>query len=96
MGKCCKHDLTTGHAIPFSQIGMITKAKYPVLFSTANDIVSSAMVAPQQIGALGVNAKPYVLGQSPDVLSIGRRCVQDGYSFQCLPFSLSPKLKSSN
>ena len=51
MDTGCKHDLTTRDAIPFCQIGMITKAKYPVLLSTANDIVSSDMVVPQQIGS---------------------------------------------
>ena len=93
MDTGCKHDLTTRDAIPYCQIGMITKAEFPVLLSTANDIISSDMIAPQQIGALGVNAEPYVLDQSPDVLSIGRRCVQDGYSFQWLPYSLAPTLK---
>ncbi len=64
-----------------------------MLLSTANDISSSDMVVPQQIGALGVNAEPYVLDQSPDVYSIGRRCVQDGHSFQWLPYSLAPALR---
>ena len=64
-----------------------------MLLSIANDIISSGLVVPQQTGALGVNAEPYVLDQSPDVLSIGRRCVQDGYSFQWLPYSLAPTLK---
>ena len=42
------------------------------------------------MGAFGVSAEPYVLDQSPDVLSIGRRCVQDGYSLQWRPYSLAP------
>ena len=71
---------------------MITKSSSPVLLSIANDIISSDMVVPQQIGALGVNAEPYVLDQSPDVLSIERRCVQGGYSLQWLPYSLVPTL----
>ena len=81
MDTGCKHDLTTRDAIPYCQLGVITKSLNPVLLSTSNDIVSSDMIVPQQIGALWVNAEPYVLEQSPDVLSIGRRCVQDGYSF---------------
>ena len=85
MDTGCKHDLTTRDAIPYCQIGMIAKAELPVLLSTANDIISSDMVVPQQIGALGVNAETYVFDQSPDVLSIDRLCVQDGYSFQWLP-----------
>ena len=81
MDTGCKHDLTTREAIPFCQLGVITKSRNPVLLSTANDIASSDLVVPPQTGALGVNVEPYVLDQSPDVLSIGRRCVQDGYSF---------------
>ncbi len=89
MDTGCKHDLTTRDAIPYCQLGMITKSLNPVLLSTA-DIISSDMIVPQQIGALGVDAEPYVLEQSPDVLSIGRRCVQDGYSFQWLPYLRAP------
>ena len=65
MDTGCKHDLTTRDAIPYCQIGMIEKAQIPVLLSTANDIVSCDIVVPQQTGALGVNAEPYVLDQSP-------------------------------
>ncbi len=54
------------------------------------------MVVPQQIGRLGVNAEPYILDQSLDVLSVGRRCVQGGYSFQRLPYSLAPTLRCPN
>ena len=92
MDTGCKHDLTTRDAIPYCQLGVITKSRNPVLLSTANDIISSDMIVPQQIGALGINAEPYVLDQSLDVLSIGRRCVQDGYSFQWLPYSPAPTL----
>ncbi len=96
MDTGCKHDLTTRDATPFCQIGVITQAQFPVLLSTANDLVSSDVVVPQQIGAFGVNAEPYVLDQPPDVLPTGRRCVQDGYSFQWLPHSLAPALKCPN
>ena len=70
MDTGCKHDLTTRDAIPYCQLGIITKSQSPVLLSTANDIISIDLTVPQQIGALGVNAEPYVLDQSLDVLSI--------------------------
>ena len=35
---------------------------------------------------------PYVLPDSPDVLSIGRRCVDQGYGFYWKPYSQSPAL----
>ena len=68
MDTGCKHDLTTRDALPLCQAGMITEAKHTVPLSIANDIVSSDMVVPQQIGALGCDAEPYAFDQSPDVL----------------------------
>ena len=75
MDTGCRHDLTTRDAIPYCQLGVITKSQSPVLLSTASDIISSGLIVPQQVGALGISAEPYVLDQSPDVLSIGRRHV---------------------
>ncbi len=61
-----------------------------MLLATANDLVSGDMVVPQQIGELGEVAEPCVLDGTPDVLSIGRRCVEDGYTFVWKPYSLNP------
>ena len=41
---------------------------------------------------LGQDILPYVLDSSPNVLSIGRRCVVDGYGWYWPPYSLSPYL----
>ena len=87
-----KHDLTTRSALPAWQFDMITRANIPIQLSTANDLISSDKIAPQQIGEPGEVAEPYVLDQSPDVLSIGRRCVQKGHSFNWPPYSLKPAL----
>ena len=87
MDTGCKHDLTARAAIPTCQIGLITKARNPVLLSTANDLISSDKVVPLQLGELGETAAPVrLLDQSPDVLSIGRRCVLGGYGFQPVPY----------
>ena len=76
MATGCKHDLTTRAAIPTSQLELITDAPIPIYLSTANDLVNSDKIAPQQTGELGEVAEPCVLAHSPDVLSTGRRCVQ--------------------
>ena len=39
MDTGCKHDLTTRDAIPYCQLGVITKSLNPVLLGTASDIV---------------------------------------------------------
>ena len=47
-------------------------------------------VVPLAISGLKENVEPYVLESSPDVLSIGRRCVELGYKFVWEPFSYEP------
>ena len=63
--------------------------------STANDLVSGDKVVRQQIGAFGEVAAPCILDSTPDVLSIGRRCVEDGYRFVWEPYSLHPTMTTA-
>ena len=88
----CKYDLTTRAAIPLHQLDLICRAPIPILHATANDLVDGDKVVQQQVGELGEVAEPYVLDSSPDVLSIGRRCVEDGYTFVWKPYSLNPTI----
>ena len=92
----CTYDPTTRASIPTHQIDLISRAPVPILLATANDLVSGDKIAPQQIGKLGEVAEPYVLDSTPDVLSIGRRCVEDGYTFVWTPFSLNHTLTTPN
>ena len=71
------------------------KALMPITLSTANDLVNGDMVVRQQIGELNEIAEPYILDSSPDVLSIGRRCVEDGYEFHWKPYSLHPTITTA-
>ena len=59
-----------------------------------NDLVNGDKTVPQQIGELGEVAAPYVLDSSPDVLSIGRRCIQHGYAFSWKRYPLKRTLAS--
>ncbi len=43
-----------------------------------------------QIEPLGDNTEPYILDDTPDVLSFGRRCQLDGYGFLWEAFSSEP------
>ena len=61
--------------------------KQIIYLSAASDLVNGDKTVPQQIGELGEVAEPYVLDSSPDVLSIGRRCVQQGYAIRWEPYS---------
>ena len=57
------------------------KATMPITLSTASDLVNGDMVVRQQIMDFNEVAEPYILDATPDVLSIGRRCVEDGTPF---------------
>src|SRR5665648_8699 len=81
---------TTRASIPTHQIDLICRAPVPILLATGNDLVSGDKIAPQQIGELGEVAEPYVLDSAPDVLSVGRRCVEDGYTLVWKPYSFNP------
>ncbi len=78
----CTHDLTTRAAVPSHQHVHISPARVPILLSTANDLMHGDTVAVQLILELGENAEPYLLDSTPDVLSIGRRCVDRGFCFE--------------
>mgnify|MGYP003327510338 CR=1 FL=1 len=54
---------------------------------TPNGDVVANQVTTVQIDKLGENVEPYALDDSPDVLSIGRRCLKHGYGFHWAMFS---------
>ena len=57
----------------------------PMLLATANDLAQGDKVVSQQVGEFGDVEELYVLDSTPDVLSIGRRCVKDGCEFHWKP-----------
>ena len=89
MDTGCKYDLTTCAAVPPCLQDGIAEAIIPLTLSTANGLVSCNHVVITQIGELEEVAEPYILDATPDVLSIGRRCVEDGCEFHWAPI-LSP------
>src|SRR5665648_793356 len=90
MDTGCKYDLTTRASVPPNHQDLITDALIPLTLSTANGLVSCTQVVGTQIGGFEEVAEPYLLDATPDVLSIGRRCVEDGCEFHWGPFSLLP------
>jgi hypothetical protein len=81
---------TTRASVPPYLHDSIMKATVPITLSTANDLVNGDMVVRQQTQEFNEVAEPYILDSTPDVLSIGRRCVEDGYAFHWEPYSLAP------
>ena len=75
---------------------LIFAAPMPINPSTANNHVNGDKVVRQQIGEFGEIAEPYILDSTPDVLSTGRRCVEDGYRFAWEPYSLHPTMTTAS
>ncbi len=88
----CKYDLTTRASVPLHQHNRIYRAPVPIILATANGLSSGEKSCNNTFGELGEVAEPYILDNTPDVLSIGRRCVEDGYSFNWKLYSLHPTI----
>ena len=59
---------------------------------TANGRTSSSKVINGYLPHLGIKVKPHVLENCPDVLSMGKRCAEEGFGFYWDPFSVKPVL----
>jgi hypothetical protein len=52
-----------------------------MIFNTVNGQIWAALECPMCIPPLKTQVSPYVLRSTPDLLSLGKRCVVDGYTF---------------
>ena len=57
-------------------------AEHPISLVTANGSTEANEVADVKLSALPDPVHPYVLDHTPAVLSVGTRCVEQGYSFR--------------
>ena len=56
-------------------------AEHPISLITANGSTEANEIADVKLSALPETVQPYVLDQTPAVLSVGTRCADQGYSF---------------
>ena len=56
-------------------------AAEPVELHTANGVTHVDKCVPVQAAKLAEVVNPLLMGSCPAVLSVGRRCVEQGYSF---------------
>ena len=63
-----------------------------VILSSAQGAVKCDKKAQTQIMSYNENVTPYVLKDTPDLLSIGYRCQAMGYEFRWEPWSDSPTM----
>ena len=86
MDTGCGHDLIGRCDVP--SWAKAFNAASPVLFSTANGTTSATEQVPIEVPSLRDSVRPYLLRSSPAVLSIGRRCAEEGYGFYWPPKGL--------
>ena len=90
MDTGCPYDLVCENSLMDEDLDMVEHS-VPVSLQTANGERQTTETVPQQISKIGL-CHPYVLPSTPDVLSIGYRCVEEGYGFWWPPFSRKPVL----
>ena len=61
-----------------------------LVLDTANGTTVANETVLMQIGALQENIEPHLLEDTPDVMTVGRRCQEHGYGFAWDPFSDQP------
>ena len=59
----------------------IRKAAKPITFTTANGYTDAREVLSQFVEEFGQSIEPYILAQTPNVLSVGMRCMRQGFTF---------------
>ena len=96
MDTGCPLDLTGIKTMSQDMKDSIEKCEDPVVLETPAGTVKAKRRACVQVEDLGEDVEPLALKDSPDVLSIGRRCVEHGYGFHWDPFSEDPFLVTPN
>ena len=83
MDSGCGHDIISRGSMTKQQKGITTEAADPIVFETANGSVETDKTCPLHVPALGEEYQidPYVLPDTPDVLTIGGRCELAGLRF---------------
>ena len=72
----------------------IRNASKAAHMSTANGEVAAAKTVDYALPALEGRIQQFLLESTPDVISIGRRCVREGWAFHWEPRSAKPYLIS--
>ena len=76
----CSHDLTSTANVKLSG-GETRGVEKAVIFQTANGDTPSTHVAPISFSELSETIEPYVLKETPSVISVGGRTMNKGCSF---------------
>ena len=78
-------DLIGKQALTREDVKDVYQSAQAQQLATANGVLFATDVVDMQVSALREVVSPYVLENTPAVLSIGKRCMQDGYEFRWRP-----------
>ena len=77
----CGHDLIS-KTVAAQRSRYIRKDGAPIRFSTANGTTNlTTTILPLSLKELGEVIEPYILDSTPPVITVGRRCMHNGYTF---------------
>ena len=74
------HDLVPQHIVSEPSLTVVPPSS-SISLQTASGPLAAESIAQVRVAALGTTSEALVLPSTPMVLSIGRRCMEDGYSF---------------
>ena len=74
-------DLDIGENYSVVEQGKVREAEDTLTLSTANGPVTTSIAVDTHLPGLMEGFSPYVLKSSPPALSIGQRCMEEGYDF---------------
>ncbi len=84
MDTGCGHDLINDRMTGDFTVRTLKKSSR-IMFSTANGRIESHNVVPLYCSELAQLVHPYLLHDTPPVLSIGKRCMEQGFTFHWDP-----------
>ena len=88
----CGFDILCGRWVALEDQARQTLIPSPPTFSGVGGSTAAKMKLQIKSPALGSAVEPYILPNTPDVISIGKRCVEQGWSFWWPPWSKRPIL----
>ena len=93
----CGHDLTSLRWVVEADKNRMLTSNNPLTLTGAGGNVPASLTLRLQSRAINIGVvEPYVLQHTPCVLSIGRRCVAEGWSFWWPPHSTDPVMIPPN
>ncbi|CAE6965643.1 unnamed protein product [Symbiodinium sp. CCMP2456] len=81
MDAGCGHDLISQRKVEKHGLETLVSPENGVSFQTANGITATDLISNFRTKSVAETINAYVLDDTPSVLSVGKRCMQQGYGF---------------